>query len=115
MWEGRRRGHTPSPVRTMATLTIDKLNLIYADGTHAVRDVDLAIDEGEFCVFLDPSGCGKTSTLRMIAGLETPTSGQIRLDLRVINDLYPGERDIAMVFQHYALYPHLTVRDHFEF
>ena len=99
----------------MATLTLDGLNLTYGDGTHAVKEVDLSIEEGEFCVFLGPSGCGKTSTLRMIAGLETPTSGEIRLDDRVINDLYPGERDIAMVFQNYALYPNRTVRDHFEF
>lgn len=99
----------------MATLTLDQLNLKYADGTHAVKDVDLVVEEGEFCVFLGPSGCGKTSTLRMVAGLETPTSGEIRLDNRVINKLYPGERDIAMVFQHYALYPNRTVRDHFEF
>ncbi len=99
----------------MATLTLENLNLVYADGTHAVKDVNLAVDEGEFCVFLGPSGCGKTSTLRMVAGLETPTSGTIRLGERVINGLYPGERDIAMVFQHYALYPNRTVRDHFEF
>ena len=102
----------------MATLKLEQLNLIYggqgSGATHAVRDVDLTIADGEFCVFLGPSGCGKTSTLRMIAGLETPTSGTIRLDGRVINDLYPGERDIAMVFQSYALYPHLTVRGHFE-
>ena len=102
----------------MATLRLDRLNLVYGgkggSATHAVRDVDLAVGDGEFCVFLGPSGCGKTSTLRMIAGLETPTSGEIRLDGRVINRLYPGERDIAMVFQSYALYPHLTVRGHFE-
>src|SRR5687767_4068430 len=99
----------------MATLTLEKLNLTYPDGTRAVKDVDLEVREGEFCVFLGPSGCGKTSTLRMVAGLETPTSGLVRLDGRVINKLYPGERDIAMVFQHYALYPNRTVRDHFEF
>ncbi|MBW3634252.1 MAG: ABC transporter ATP-binding protein [Chloroflexi bacterium] len=102
----------------MATLKLELLNLIYGGkGTpsmHAVRDVDLVVGDGEFCVFLGPSGCGKTSTLRMIAGLETPTSGVVRLDGRVINDLYPGERDIAMVFQSYALYPHLTVRGHLE-
>ena len=102
----------------MATLKLEQLNLIYggqgSSATHAVRDVDLTVADGEFCVFLGPSGCGKTSTLRMIAGLETPTSGTVRLDGRVINDLYPGERDIAMVFQSYALYPHLTVRGHFE-
>ena len=102
----------------MATLKLELLNLIYGGqgtpSTHAVRDVDLVVGDGEFCVFLGPSGCGKTSTLRMIAGLETPTSGVVRLDGRVINDLYPGERDIAMVFQSYALYPHLTVRGHLE-
>ncbi len=98
----------------MATLKLEDLNLIYADGTHAVKHVDLTVEDGEFCVFLGPSGCGKTSTLRMVAGLEHPSSGSIRLDGRVINDLYPGERDIAMVFQHYALYPNRTVRDHFE-
>ncbi len=102
----------------MATLKLEQLNLIYggqgSGATHAVRDVDLTVADGEFCVFLGPSGCGKTSTLRMIAGLETPTSGTVRLDGRAINDLYPGERDIAMVFQSYALYPHLTVRGHFE-
>lgn len=99
----------------MATLDLKQLNLKYPDGTHAVKDVNLHVGEGEFCVFLGPSGCGKTSTLRMVAGLETPTSGEILLDGRIINGLYPGERDIAMVFQHYALYPNLTVRDHFEF
>ncbi len=99
----------------MATLTLHSLNLTYADGTRAVRDVDLTVQEGEFCVFLGPSGCGKTSTLRMIAGLEQVTSGEIRLDGRVVNDLYAGERDIAMVFQHFALYPNRTVRDHLEF
>jgi multiple sugar transport system ATP-binding protein len=102
----------------VATLKLELLNLIYGGNgnpsTHAVRDVDLVVGDGEFCVFLGPSGCGKTSTLRMIAGLETPTSGVVRLDGRVINDLYPGERDIAMVFQSYALYPHLTVRCHLE-
>jgi len=102
----------------VATLKLELLNLIYGSqgtpSTHAVRDVDLVVGDGEFCVFLGPSGCGKTSTLRMIAGLETPTSGVVRLDGRVINDLYPGERDIAMVFQSYALYPHLTVRGHLE-
>jgi multiple sugar transport system ATP-binding protein len=98
----------------VARLTLEKLNLIYPDGTHAVKDVDLVVADGEFCVFLGPSGCGKTSTLRMIAGLESPTAGEIRIDERVINNLYPGERDIAMVFQHYALYPNRTVRDHFE-
>jgi multiple sugar transport system ATP-binding protein len=98
----------------MATLELDNLDLTYPDGTRAVKSVDLTVDEGQFCVFLGPSGCGKTSTLRMIAGLENPTGGEIRIDGRVVNNLYPGEREIAMVFQHYALYPNKTVRDHFE-
>ena len=98
----------------MATLVLDQLDLTYPDGTRAVKSVDLTVEEGEFCVFLGPSGCGKTSTLRMIAGLENPTGGEIRIDGRVVNKLYPGEREIAMVFQHYALYPNKTVRDHFE-
>jgi multiple sugar transport system ATP-binding protein len=98
----------------MATLVLDHLDLTYPDGTRAVKSVDLTVEEGEFCVFLGPSGCGKTSTLRMIAGLENPTGGEIRIDDRVVNKLYPGEREIAMVFQHYALYPNKTVRDHFE-
>jgi len=75
----------------------------------AVKDVSLSIHDGEFVVFLGPSGCGKTTTLRMIAGLEEISSGRITLDGRVLNDVLPGERDIAMVFQNYALYPHMTI------
>ena len=75
----------------------------------AVKDVSLSIHDGEFVVFLGPSGCGKTTTLRMIAGLEEITSGDIYLDGRLLNDILPAERDIAMVFQNYALYPHMTV------
>src|SRR5262245_41926308 len=74
-----------------------------------VDNVSLEIDDGEFVVFLGPSGCGKTTTLRMIAGLEQPTSGDIRIDGQRVNDVPPQRRDIAMVFQSYALYPHLTV------
>ena len=74
----------------------------------AVKDVSLSIHDGEFVVFLGPSGCGKTTTLRMIAGLEEITSGEIHLDGRRLNDILPAERDIAMVFQNYALYPHMT-------
>lgn len=98
----------------MATLQLDQLDLTYPDGTRAVKSIDLAVSDGEFCVLLGPSGCGKTSTLRMIAGLEQPTGGEIRIDGQVVNKLYPGEREIAMVFQHFALYPNKTVRDHFE-
>lgn len=99
----------------MATLVLEKLNLWYGKHTHAVRDVDLVVEDGELCVFLGPSGCGKTSTLRMIAGFVKPTSGKIYLDGEVINDLYPGDRNVAMIFQNYALYPHLTVREQLAF
>jgi len=99
----------------MATLVLEKLNLWYGKHTHAVRDVDLVVEDGELCVFLGPSGCGKTSTLRMIAGFVKPTSGRIYLDGEVINDLYPGDRNVAMIFQSYALYPHLTVRKQLAF
>uniref|UniRef100_A0A7V3YHH1 ABC transporter ATP-binding protein n=1 Tax=Candidatus Caldatribacterium californiense TaxID=1454726 RepID=A0A7V3YHH1_9BACT len=99
----------------MATLVLEKLNLWYGQHTHAVRDVDLVVEDGELCVFLGPSGCGKTSTLRMIAGFVRPTSGKIYLDGQVINDLYPGDRNVAMIFQSYALYPHMTVREQLAF
>jgi multiple sugar transport system ATP-binding protein len=78
-------------------------------GFTAVHGLDLTINEGEFVSLLGPSGCGKTTTLRMLAGLEFPTSGEIRIGGRVVNDVAPGQRDIAMVFQSYALYPHMTV------
>lgn len=81
----------------------------------AVKDVSLSIRDGEFVVFLGPSGCGKTTTLRMIAGLEEITSGKIHLDGRLLNDILPADRDIAMVFQNYALYPHMTVYNNMAF
>jgi multiple sugar transport system ATP-binding protein len=80
-----------------------------------IRGVDIAIANGEFCVLVGPSGCGKTTTLRMVAGLEEITAGEISIGDRVVNDLPPKERDIAMVFQNYALYPHMTVRDNMSF
>jgi multiple sugar transport system ATP-binding protein len=86
----------------------------YADFV-AVENVSMKIADGEFWVFLGPSGCGKTSTLRAVAGLIKPYSGQIIIDNEIINDLYPGERDIGMVFQSYALYPHMSVAQHFAF
>ncbi|MEM1236949.1 MAG: ABC transporter ATP-binding protein [Pseudomonadota bacterium] len=94
----------------MAAVDFDKVVKSFGDFT-AVHELDLSIDEGEFVSLLGPSGCGKTTTLRMLAGLEFPTSGTIGIGGRVVNDLAPGERDIAMVFQSYALYPHLTVAD----
>lgn len=98
----------------MSTLTIENLHVWYGE-THAVDDVSLRVEHGELCVFLGPSGCGKTSTLRSVAGLVQPQSGRILVDDQVVNDLYPGERDIAMVFQSYALYPHMTAREHLAF
>lgn len=92
----------------MGELVLQNLHKAYGD-VQAVKDVSLSIHDGEFVVFLGPSGCGKTTTLRMIAGLEEITSGSIVLDGRVLNNVLPGERDIAMVFQNYALYPHMTV------
>ncbi len=92
----------------MAGITLEKLNKVYSDGTHAVRDLDLEIDDGRFAVFVGPSGCGKTSALRMIAGLEPITDGVVRIGDEIVNDLPPKNRDVAMVFQNYALYPHMT-------
>jgi multiple sugar transport system ATP-binding protein len=96
-------------------LSLERVEKTYADGTRAVRGVDLAIAEGEFIVLLGPSGCGKTTTLRMIAGLESTSSGTIRLAGRDVTGLRPSERDIGMVFQFYALYPHLRVRENIAF
>src|SRR5262249_53877083 len=79
------------------------------DGTHAVSDLNLEIADGEFMVFVGPSGCGKTTSLRMVAGLEDVTEGTIRIGDEVVNTLEPRKRDAAMVFQNYALYPHMTV------
>jgi len=89
-------------------VTFDRVAKVYPDGTRAVSDMSLGIEDGEFMVLVGPSGCGKTTALRMIAGLETVTSGRVMLDGRVINDLPPKDRDIAMVFQNYALYPHMN-------
>lgn len=94
----------------MATITLDNVGKSYAGDAMAVAGITLDIADGEFVVLVGPSGCGKSTLLRMIAGLETITTGQVRIGKRVVNDLEPGERDIAMVFQNYALYPHMTVR-----
>ena len=99
----------------MATVTIRDLNKKYENGFHAVKDVNLEIRDKEFVVLVGPSGCGKTTTLRMVAGLEEITSGEIRIGEQVVNDLPPMDRNIAMVFQNYALYPHKTVFDNMAF
>ena len=92
----------------MAEIQLESLTKVYPDGTEAVTELDLEVGAGEFVVFVGPSGCGKTTALRMIAGLESITSGDVKIDGQVVNDLPPKERDIAMVFQNYALYPHMT-------
>src|SRR6056297_1988572 len=103
----------------MAKTELDGVTKIFVedDGSEvvAVDDVNLDIEDGEFLVLVGPSGCGKSTTLRMVAGLETITSGEIRLDGRVINDVPARDRDIAMVFQSYALYPHMSVRGNMSF
>lgn len=93
----------------MAYLELEKLEKVYPNGFCALKSIDLKIEKGEFVVLLGPSGCGKTTTLRMIAGLETVTGGQITLDGRCINNLHPKDRNVSMIFQSYAVWPHMTV------
>jgi multiple sugar transport system ATP-binding protein len=99
----------------MATVTYDHVTKAYADGTIAVNELDLLIKDGEFLVLVGPSGCGKTTALRCLAGLEEITAGQIKIDARVVNRVPSKDRNIAMVFQSYALYPHMTVYDNLAF
>ncbi|HEU5278706.1 MAG TPA: sn-glycerol-3-phosphate ABC transporter ATP-binding protein UgpC [Gaiellaceae bacterium] len=99
----------------MAEITLEKLTKVYGDGTRAVSDLDLAIEDGEFVVLVGPSGCGKTSALRMVAGLEPITEGRVVIGGEVVNKLPPKDRDIAMIFQNYALYPHMSAFDNMAF
>jgi multiple sugar transport system ATP-binding protein len=99
----------------MATLSLEQLTKVFSNGVEAVRQLDLFVDDGEFVVLVGPSGCGKTTALRMVAGLEDVTAGTIRLNDRVVNDLSAKERDVAMVFQNYALYPHMNVIENIAF
>ncbi len=99
----------------MATVSMDRLNKVYENGFHAVKDLSMDIADGEFMVLVGPSGCGKTTALRMVAGLEDITSGILRIGGKEANDESPKERDIAMVFQNYALYPHMTVAENIGF
>src|SRR5712691_988826 len=92
----------------VAEIKLEQLTKVYPDGTKAVSELDLDIGDGEFVVLVGPSGCGKTTALRMVAGLEPITAGVVRIGGRVVNDLPPKDRDVAMVFQNYALYPHMT-------
>ncbi len=99
----------------MATVSLEGINKVYENGFHAVKDLSVDIADGEFMVLVGPSGCGKTTALRMIAGLEDITSGILRIGGKEANDESPKERDIAMVFQNYALYPHMTVAENIGF
>jgi multiple sugar transport system ATP-binding protein len=99
----------------MASITFDRITKRYPDGTQAVTELDLDIRDGEFLVLVGPSGCGKTTALRMAAGLEEISDGQLLIGDRVVNDVHPSQRDIAMVFQNYALYPHMSVAQNMAF
>jgi multiple sugar transport system ATP-binding protein len=99
----------------MAEITLEHVTKRFPDGAEAVKDVNLEIADGEFVILVGPSGCGKSTTLNMIAGLEDITEGELRIDGKASNDKTPKERDIAMVFQNYALYPHMTVRENMAF
>ena len=122
--DGRRNRHNPprkphnaacEERGSVAEVTFDGVSKVYPDGTRAVDSIDLEITDGEFMVLVGPSGCGKTTALRMVAGLEDISEGQVKIGDRVVNQLAPRDRDIAMVFQSYALYPHLTVYDNIAF
>jgi multiple sugar transport system ATP-binding protein len=99
----------------MAEIRLERLTKVYGDGTRAVSELDLEIDDGEFVVLVGPSGCGKTSALRMVAGLEPITEGKVVIGGEVVNRLPPKDRDIAMIFQNYALYPHMSAFDNMAF
>ena len=99
----------------MADLKLRNLGKTYGGGINAVEGASIDIADGEFIVLVGPSGCGKSTILRMIAGLETITTGEVEIGGRVVNRLEPAERDIAMVFQNYALYPHMSVRKNMEY
>ena len=99
----------------MAGLSLKNICKVYPNGFEAVKDFNLEIADQEFVIFVGPSGCGKSTTLRMIAGLEDISSGELRIGDRLVNDVEPKDRDIAMVFQNYALYPHMTVQENMAF
>ena len=99
----------------MASLSLKNICKVYPNGFEAVKDFNLEVEDKEFIIFGGPSGCGKSTTLRMIAGLEEISSGELIIDGKVMNDVEPKDRDIAMVFQNYALYPHMTVYDNMAF
>lgn len=99
----------------MASVSLTNIKKVYPNGFEAVKNFNLEVDDKEFIIFVGPSGCGKSTTLRMIAGLEEISSGELKIDHKLMNDIAPKDRDIAMVFQNYALYPHMTVRENMAF
>ena len=99
----------------MGAINISNVGKVYPNGTRALEDVNIEINDGEFVVLVGPSGCGKTTLLRMVAGLEDITEGDISIADNVVNEVAPKDRDIAMVFQNYALYPHMSVYDNMAF
>src|ERR687897_2680029 len=99
----------------MAEIVLDSVSKRFDDGYEAVKDMDLEVKDGEFVILVGPSGCGKSTALRMIAGLEDITEGELRIGGDILHEKAPKDRDIAMVFQSYALYPHMTVRDNMGF
>ncbi|MBR6293544.1 MAG: ATP-binding cassette domain-containing protein, partial [Lachnospiraceae bacterium] len=99
----------------MASLSLKNIQKVYPNGFVAVKDFNLEIEDKEFIIFVGPSGCGKSTTLRMIAGLEEITQGELWIGDKMMNDVEPKDRDIAMVFQNYALYPHMSVYDNMAF
>src|SRR5664279_4097135 len=99
----------------MAQIALEHITKQYKDGFEAVKDLNLDIADGEFMILVGPSGCGKSTALRMVAGLEDITKGELKIGGQVVNDKAPRDRDIAMVFQNYALYPHMTVRENMGF
>ena len=99
----------------MASLSLTNICKVYPNGVEAVKDFNLEVEDKEFIIFVGPSGCGKSTTLRMVAGLEEITSGELKIGDRIVNDVEPKDRDIAMVFQNYALYPHMSVYDNMAF
>ena len=106
---------TETEEKHMASLSLTHMNKTYPNGFEAVKDFNLEIKDKEFIIFVGPSGCGKSTTLRMIAGLEDISSGELKIDEQLVNNVEPKDRDIAMVFQNYALYPHMTVYDNMAF
>src|ERR1043165_8550796 len=99
----------------MAEIVLDGVSKRFDDGYEAVKDMNLTVNGGEFVILVGPSGCGKSTALRMIAGLEDITEGELKIGGDVVNQMAPKDRDIAMVFQNYALYPHMTVRENMAF